>query len=454
MGGGASGSSGGPTLNFATGVSFNDIVFHCRFCQLDGHSSLYCPQYTTHKDRVDRCNQLKICRHCTSVNHPIGSCPGLNNELRKNCKFCNSKTHVGCLCPQGRFISFAKTARRLQNNVCLNTNVGDKSNYLLPVLSLKMRVHGGPMVRFNVLFDTASSRSYIDPIIAKRLGLKLDSVSDGEYEVNTFLGSGLKTLGEATLEVILPSQRHLVLPLLIDRDFKVAIEVNGLKDCVQNLKNLRFPLAAEYGESCESIVVNGLIGSDIIQYIKFETSKCMHGSALRFDSGFVPFGNSEHFLYPHQVNKTKNCRLENNFKTIVSEVKCSIELVNTCLEPKATYEDNLTPLFDESSVERRIDKMLTCDSMGLGDALGDLSDYDRGKIAQFEAGITIKDQVFVKLVWNDNVNDVPSNFGIALKVLERVTDKLLLNNQLNQYNTVFLDQLKENVIEEFFLSSL
>ena len=93
--------------------------------------------------------------------------------------------------------------------------------------------------------------------------------------------------------------------------------------------------------------------------------------------------------------------------------------------------------------------MLTCDSLGIGDVSGDISEYDKEKIAQFEAGILIKDQVFVELVWNDNVQDVPSNSGIALKVLERVTEKLSANNQLEQYNRVFLDQLKENVIEEF-----
>ena len=85
------------------------------------------------------------------------------------------------------------------------------------------------------------------------------------------------------------------------------------------------------------------------------------------------------FLYPHQVSKTMNCRIENNFNTIVSNVKCPISLVNSCLEPKATYEDDLAPLFDESSVERRIDKMLTCDSLGIGDVPSDLSNYDKEK---------------------------------------------------------------------------
>ena len=92
--------------------------------------------------------------------------------------------------------------------------------------------------------------------------------------------------------------------------------------------------------------MNGLIGADIIQYINFETVKCMNGAALQLDTFFIPFGNFEQFLYPHQVSKTTNCRKENNFKTIVSNVKCPISLVNSCLEPKATYEDDLAPLFE------------------------------------------------------------------------------------------------------------
>ena len=54
-------------------------------------------------------------------------------------------------------------------------------------------------------------------------------------------------------------------------------------------------------------------------------------------------------------------------------------------------------------------------------------------------------------MWNDNVHDAPSNYAIALKVLERVTEKLSLNNQLEQYNKIFLDQLEEDIIEDFFI---
>ena len=156
----------------------------------------------------------------------------------------------------------------------------------------------------------------------------------------------------------------------------------------------------------------------------------MNGSALHVASAFIPFGNSENFLYPIQISKIESSRIETNFKTIVAQVKCPISLVNSCLGLKATFVDDLAPLFDESSVERRIDKMLTCDLLGIGDVSGDISEYDKEKIAQFKAGILIKDQVFGELVWNDNVQDVPCNSGIALKVFERVTQKLSADNQL------------------------
>ena len=62
-----------------------------------------------------------------------------------------------------------------------------------------------------------------------------------------------------------------------------------------------------------------------------------------------------------------------------------------------------------------------------------------------------KNIFFVELVWNDNLQDFQSNYGIVLKVLESVTEKLSLNNQLEQYNKVFLDQLVEYIIGEFIL---
>ena len=146
-------------------------------------------------------------------------------------------------------------------------------------------------------------------------------------------------------------------------------------------------------------------------------------------------------------------QVESNIGTGMYNIECLSNFVNFCIEPKISYEDEYAPFFDESSVERSIDKMLSVDSLGIEDMSDAVSMYDQAKITQFEKGILIKNnQVHVDLVWHDNINDVPSNFEVALKVLETVSRKLAKTNELDTYNQVFLDQLDEGVIEEFSCS--
>ena len=232
---------------------------------------MYCPKYTTLVERVEKCKKLGICVKCTSIKHPIGSCPGNQNNLFRQCRFCQSRAHVASLCPKDNFVLGSQRTQQTLNNVCLITDIGDQSKFLLPVLTIQMQAYGGPRVSFNVLLDTGSSRSYIAPCIGKKLGLNLESVPNVQFQVQTFLGSGYKILGENTLEVHFPSGRHLSLPILIDNEFKVNMEVRGLNKAISNFKNLKVPLAAEYGDAYDSVVVNGLIGTDLLQYINFWT---------------------------------------------------------------------------------------------------------------------------------------------------------------------------------------
>ena len=436
------------TLNFAVPEvkkKHEELVLHCRFCNVNGHSNLHCPNFLTCDDRIKKCKELKICIYCTSLKHDSENCQGLQDKLWKACKFCNSRQHIGALCPK-RTIS-----KPINTNACLSTSVGQQSNYLLPVLSITMQGREGKQVTFNALFDTASSRSYINPKVANMLAIKGNLVTNMQHEVRTFLGMGTKSLGETTLQVYFPSGKYHALPIFIDDSFYIDLEVRGLSRVVTNLRALNYPLGAEFNESSDKLEINGLIGSDIIQYINFFTVKCMSGIALNIENKIIPFGNSEHFLYPGQVGNFSNCHsIENNYKTILSEVKCPDTFVNTCLDPKATYEDSFGPIFDESSVERRLDRMVSCDSLGIGDIADQgVSDYDKIRIDQFEAGIEIKDQVYVELVWEDNVSEVPSNHAVALSVLDRVSKKLEKNGLLEVYNNVFFEQLSENIIEEF-----
>ena len=115
--------------------------------------------------------------------------------------------------------------------------------------------------------------------------------------------------------------------------------------------------------------------------------------------------------------------------------------------------------FSESSVERNIDNatvmanldsMFSCESIGITEGPDSISNYDSEKIKSFEKGIEIIDgQVHVELPFHDNVDDVPPNHNISLKICDIVSKKLEAKGKLESYNQLFFDQVKEGVIEEF-----
>ena len=162
-------NSAAPILNFAMaegGTPAKPAVLHCRFCNVNGHSNLHCPNYLSCEDRIKKCKELKICFHCSSLKHDASACPGLQHRLYRACKFCGSKQHIAALCSKRAAVVPNVIPKPTQNYACLTTNVGQKSNFLLPVLSITMQGRGGEKITFNALFDTASSRSYINPKVA------------------------------------------------------------------------------------------------------------------------------------------------------------------------------------------------------------------------------------------------------------------------------------------------
>ena len=318
----------------------------------------------------------------------------------------------------------------------MSTHVGSKSNFLLPILSIKFEGRGGRTVSFNAL-------------VAQLLQIS-SYLTEVEYNVRTFLGSGLKKIAETSLTIYLPSGSYLSLPMFVDSQFKLDLEVRGLKQLVNNLNKLKFNLGADFPSDSDEILIDGLLGMDVLQFVQFATVPCMNGQALRMADKIIPFGNSTHFLYQDQLSCiAHNDFIETHFSTIIANVQCPERIVNTCVEPQSFYEDGLAPLFDESSIERNIERMVNCDSLASSSESPDLSTYDLEKIKQFESSIEIKESIYIELVWKENVSEVPSNYEVALKVLERVCSKLDRTGNLDKYNKVFFDQLDSGIIEEF-----
>ena len=442
------------TANFATPSIINksdpSLPKHCRLCNIDGHTSVYCSKYIKVEDRINQCKTLGLCTRCTSNNHAADACPGKLNKLHRACRFCHKNDHVSTLCP-----SRPTGRKKTDNNVCLNTSEEDPSPFLLPVFEIGMQGANGNIVKFNVLLDTASSRSYISEEIANELKIDSSKLRPVEYEVCTFLGVGSKEFKETSLTVHLPSGRHLVLPILVDHGFDIKLNVQHLNLAIQNFKQNNIKLAANFDNVKGVLPVKGLVGSDIVQFLKeMRVVGCMNGSALQLASGLLPQGNIDSFLYPEQISRIVNESppkvKTNNYKTVISKIKVNPIHVNFVLEPKRTYDNILDHVMDDTIVEHRVDKMLSCDSIGIEDSDENISEYDRRKIEEFKKGIKIiNNKIYVNLVWNDNIDKVLSNHEICLAILNSVYTKLSRDNLEVDYNKVILNYESEDIIERF-----
>ena len=443
--------------NFTTRVSHGAKTAHCRFCDNDGHLPYYCTQYKTREQRVERCKVLKLCFRCNSNKHITTSCPGKEGKLTYPCRPCGSKGHISAMCHKGSTggaISKSVPDKVAQGitDVCFSTGV-DESPQLLPIISLKLRGHNGQSSKFNFLFDTASQRSYLSEPALAMLGCDNRLMSSVEFEVKTFMGSSKKRLKEVNLDVFVGSSKHYAMLMLIDDQFDISFDVKGLGQAVKNLKSNGHTLAADYEADSDLVTVHGLIGVDIIQFLKqVHMINCMNGSAWKVSDsrGIIPFGNIQHFLYPSQIKATNLSNSVNNYNTIISKYKCPSTLVNFVLEPKNSYDDPLESFFDESLVERRVDKMLSCDSLGINESEDSISDYDAVKIEKFKNSIElINGEYHVDLVWHDTIDRVPSNEGIALSVLDRVSKDLekkgLLEEYINGINKWEQDKIVERI---------
>ena len=317
-------------------------------------------------------------------------------------------------------------------DVCFNTGL-DESPYLLPIINLKLRGHSGQYCQFNFLFDTGSQRSYLSKQALAKLGCNKKLMSDVEFEVKTFLGSSKKILREVNLDVFVGPSKHFGTLILVDDQFDISFDIRGFSQAVKKIKSNNLTLAADFEADTDTVSVQGLVGVDIIQFLKqTQMVNCLNGTAWSTPKGIIPFGNVKHFLYPSQIEHVKKSSLShNNFSTIVSKHKCKSTFVNFVLDPKHSYDDPFHNFFDDSMVERRVDKMLTCDSLGI-DENESVSDYDAAKIQNFKDSIElINGEYHVDLTWHDNVNLVPSNEHVALNVLDRVVKDLEKKDQLN-----------------------
>ena len=173
----------------------------------------------------------------------------------------------------------------------------------------------------------------------------------------------------------------LAIHVLIDDEGDMNFRFDNFKSFKNNLINLKHKLnisAQTKRRSCS------WSKDHVVQFMKnIKMVDCVKGSAWEFPAGISPFGNCQHFLYKNQITPTKvqGKLSQHNYHAIVSEYStCSDTRVNFVMNPIKSYPDPFAEIFDESQVERNLEKMFDVDSLGISSEERTVCGYDKRKL--------------------------------------------------------------------------
>ena len=101
------------------------------------------------------------------------------------------------------------------------------------------------------------------------------------------MGTRKKRLKEVVLGIQVDKDRTFHLPVLMDEDFDINLNIDHFGEVKKNLNNLKHKLAFTDNGS-DHVRVHGLIGVDIIQFMDMKIIKCINGKTWEFPTGIAP----------------------------------------------------------------------------------------------------------------------------------------------------------------------
>ena len=308
-----------------------------------------------------------------------------------------------------------------------------------------------------------------------------------------------------TAKLTLPCGQKIDVDFFAVENLSFQLTFPMLNNIADNICADSIPLHSDYPyQGGGTVVVLGILGIDVLQYIKPYSHEelCVHGKRANFiklPNGYIPFGSAELFLYPGEskflcqrllekfvpwedgssstveVKNKKRRKVKRtavsdavtnedvhvkNVKENLSDVKRqNLEfkppqrvvgmykyLVNCTLEPSASQFDPLKEVFPCADVEYGLDNFYDLESIGIEE---EGSSYELEQVQNFSDSISFQDgHYYVHLPWNkDLVKQVPSNLKVSLAVAERVYKNLEKQNIGNAYEEVFEQQESLGIIE-------
>ena len=192
-----------------------------------------------------------------------------------------------------------------------------------------------------------------------------------------------------------------------------------------------------------------MIGVNLIERMdNLKIIDCMRGKAWVIPTGVALFRNCNIFLFNEQKSIVKRL-LSNtllNYYTVLSEhAHCPENYVRQVLDARDELPDSEEG-FNTSQMNTNLQNMFAIDASAW---LVVTTRKKKKRIKEFENSIKFKDGCYyVDFSWTENrVNRVPSNFHVALKVLDRTMTSLRKNKLDEAYNEDFFQQEGDGIIE-------
>ena len=280
----------------------------CRFCGSPEHTTINCDAYPSVEARVSLADKKGWCTKCLSGKHLLDSCPGKSASLPFKCYKCKKAEHHAAVYPTKNFAS--------KSNSKGSFNYQSNPGVMNPVLSFTVG-RGKSRAKFVFLLDSGAQFSSICKEAVEKYVDECHSPPMARLVCSFGQNRGRWTKGyNYTAKLTLPCGQKIDVDFFAVENLSFQLTFPMLNNIVDNIRADSIPLHSDYPyQGGETVEVLGILGIDVLQYIKpYSHEKlCVHGKRANFiklPNGYIPFGSAELFLYPGESKILRQRLLE------------------------------------------------------------------------------------------------------------------------------------------------
>uniref|UniRef100_A0A1I8BFE7 CCHC-type domain-containing protein n=1 Tax=Meloidogyne hapla TaxID=6305 RepID=A0A1I8BFE7_MELHA len=420
----------------SSSTSRSPARYPCQLCQ-GMHFPLDCDKYKTIEERKRQIEELALCYICLRKGHDAREC----SRYTQPCFLCKRPKHNVALCrkrvPKTEHATVTVYENEISESNEVNTSLTtrgcmrkpEESFTLLKCVKVTIYNPQKPHLRKRVVvfLDPGSERSYI----TKNLGevLELEPIGQARFNISGLGGVKLGTYESQIVEFGVKGKNcdRVLKARTMD---KVMSNLKFVKYRRSQLENWR---VNKIKAKPETVTPEVLIGSDYYDAFNVIAIERLANGFFINDSSLGKFLSGE-----GRIKLKENREVNNATPSVVlaSVQEDDIEFETSDVRTKSS----------DLELNKLVERQINLETIGLADA--DI-DEDKLWLEKFKQNLRFNGERYeVKLIWNEEVNNLPNNYVLALGRLRSNKKKLNEKPQLlKQYHEIITDQLKRNMIE-------